>query len=62
MYSKRVALKEIAENNDHNLNISRYVSNGQKEAGSTWRATHAQLVEIENRIGAATTKLDFCHF
>lgn len=55
-YSKRVTLEEIAEKNDYNLNISRYVSNGQKEAEIDLAATHAELVDIEKKIHTATTK------
>jgi type I restriction enzyme M protein len=55
-YSKRVALKEIAEKNDYNLNISRYVSTAQKETEIDLAATHAQLVKIENELRQATAK------
>jgi type I restriction enzyme M protein len=54
-YSRRVAMKEIAEN-DYNLNISRYVSAAQSEAEIDLLATHAQLVRIETEIRAATRK------
>lgn len=55
-YSKRVALREIAEKNDYNLNISRYVSTAQPEPEIDLAATHTKLVEIENTLRAATTK------
>jgi type I restriction enzyme M protein len=54
-YSKRVTMKEIAEN-DFNLNISRYVSTAQAETEVDLAATHADLVEIESAIRKATTK------
>ena len=54
-YSRRVSMKEIAEN-DYNLNISRYVSTAQQEVEIDLTATHAELVEIEKTIRKATTK------
>lgn len=54
-YSRRVAMKEIAENN-YNLNIPRYVSTAGKEAAIDLAATHRNLVAIEHDILAATTK------
>src|SRR5262249_31131082 len=55
-YSRRVTLKEIAEKNDYNLNISRYVSTAQKEPEVDLLATHRQLVDIEAEIQAAKKK------
>ena len=55
-YSKRVTLKEIAEKNDYNLNISRYVSTAQKETEIDLAATRADLVKIENELRKATAK------
>jgi type I restriction enzyme M protein len=55
-YSKRVTLKEIAEKNDYNLNISRYVSTAQKEAEINLQATHKQLMDIEAEIRAASER------
>jgi len=54
-YSRRVDLKEIAEN-DYNLNISRYVSTAQQEKEIDLTATHGELRKIENAIREATTK------
>ena len=54
-YSRRVAMKEIAEN-DYNLNISRYVSTAEAEAEIDLGATHAELVRIEGEIRVATAK------
>jgi type I restriction enzyme M protein len=54
-YSKRVSMKEIADN-DYNLNISRYVSTAQAEEEIDLSATHAQLVEIEKAIKTARDK------
>jgi type I restriction enzyme M protein len=55
-YSKRVTLMEIAEKNDYNLNISRYVSTAQKEAEIDLAATHDELVKIERDIREATNR------
>ena len=55
-YSKRVALQEIAEKNDYNLNISRYVSTAQPEPEIDLAATHAKLVEIDGTLRAATAR------
>ena len=54
-YSRRVAMKEIVEN-DFNLNISRYVSTAQAEAEVNLTDIHARLVNIENDIRTATAK------
>ena len=54
-YSRRVKMKEIAEN-DYNLNISRYVSTAQQEAEIDLSATHQQLVEIDKAIKKATAE------
>ncbi|HEX3525493.1 MAG TPA: type I restriction-modification system subunit M [Thermoanaerobaculia bacterium] len=54
-YSRRVELKEIAKN-DYNLNISRYVSTAQAEVEIDLKATHAELISIENDIRTATAK------
>jgi type I restriction enzyme M protein len=54
-YSKRVAIKEIVEN-DYNLNISRYVSTAQPEPEIDLAANHAKLMEIEGAIRTATAK------
>jgi type I restriction enzyme M protein len=55
-YSKRVTLKEIAEKNDYNLNISRYVSTAKPEAEIDLAANHARLVEIDKEIRDATAR------
>ncbi len=54
-YSRRVEIKEIAEN-DYNLNISRYVSTALQEVEIDLAATHRKLVEIEETIQKATAK------
>jgi type I restriction enzyme M protein len=54
-YSRRVEMSEI-ENNDYNLNISRYISTAQAEEEIDLKATHAELVEIEKGIKAARDK------
>jgi type I restriction enzyme M protein len=54
-YSRRVAMEEI-EKNDFNLNISRYISTAVGEAEIDLSAIHAELVEIEITIQAATAK------
>ena len=56
-FSRRVKLKEIAEN-DYNLNITRYVSLAQEEVQIDLKANHAKLVEIEKDIDVAKTKLN----
>lgn len=44
------------EKNDFNLNIFRYLSTAVGEAEISLEATHAELVEIEKAIRAATEK------
>lgn len=51
-YSRRVGMKEIEEN-DFNLNISRYVSTAEAEEEIDLKATHVELVRIEQEIRAA---------
>lgn len=51
-YARRVALEEI-ENNDYNLNISRYVSTAESEREIELADVHLQLVDIEKRIAKA---------
>ena len=51
-YSRRVGMKEIEEN-DFNLNISRYVSTAEAEEEIDLKATHDELVAIEKEIQAA---------
>ncbi len=55
-YSKRVTLKEIAEKNDYNLNISRYISTAEREKEIDLAATHAELVKLDETIRNATAK------
>ena len=54
-FSRRVKMKEIQEN-EYNLNISRYVSTAKDEAEIDLAATHRQLVEIEKEIETAKSK------
>lgn len=54
-YSRRVPMNEI-ENNDFNLNISRYVSTAKEEEQIDLQAVHSQLSNIEKRIVEATDK------
>lgn len=54
-YSRRVELKEIAENG-YNLNISRYVSTAEDEVEIDLHAVHAKLVSIGSDIRAATAE------
>lgn len=54
-YARRVTMEEIEEN-DYNLNISRYVSTAEPEEQIDLAATHKELVEIEKEIRQATAK------
>ncbi|PWC51185.1 type I restriction endonuclease subunit M [Azospirillum sp. TSA6c] len=54
-YSKRVSMERIAEEG-YNLNISRYISTAVGEEEIDLAATQQELVEIEQRIQAATSK------
>jgi type I restriction enzyme M protein len=54
-YSKRISMELIAEEG-YNLNISRYISTAISEAEIDLATTHAELIEIENTILAATRK------
>ncbi len=51
-YSRRVAMKEIVEN-DYNLNISRYISTAEAEKDIDLRAVHADLEAIALTIDEA---------
>lgn len=51
-YSRRVGMEEI-EQNDFNLNISRYVSTAEAEEEIDLKSTHGELVNIEKEIQAA---------
>jgi type I restriction enzyme M protein len=55
-YSRRVEMKVIEEENDFNLNISRYVSTAEAEEEIDLKATHGELVKIEKEIQAARDK------
>ena len=52
-YSRRVSAEEI-EQNDFNLNISRYVSVAKPEPGIDLEETYNNLVELEKRTAQAT--------
>ena len=54
-YSRRVAMQEIAEN-DHNLNIARYVSTAEAEEEIDLATVHSELVDIEKKLQDATTR------
>ncbi|MDY3555219.1 SAM-dependent methyltransferase [Gemmata sp. JC717] len=54
-YARRVGMKEI-EANEYNLNISRYVSTAEQEGDVKLEEVHAELVEIEKTLRAATEK------
>ena len=54
-YARRVEMKEIEEN-DFNLNISRYVSTAMPEPEIDLKANHAELVAAEKEIKAAKDK------
>ena len=54
-YARRVGMDEI-EDNDFNLNISRYVSTAKAEVQIDLAATHKDLVKIEKQIQQSTAK------
>ena len=56
-YSRRVSLKEIQEN-DYNLNITRYVSLAQEEPRIDLAANQAKLNDIGSSIKASTEKFN----
>ena len=56
-YSRRVSLKEIQEN-DFNLNITRYVSLAQEEVQINLAENHQQLVDIEKSIKESKDKFN----
>lgn len=56
-YSRRVSLKEIAEN-DYNLNITRYVSLAQEEVQIDLSENHAKLLDIEAKIKVSKEKVN----
>lgn len=52
-FSRRVSMAEIEEN-DFNLNISRYVSTATAEEEIDLAAVHAKLVALDEKIATAT--------
>jgi type I restriction enzyme M protein len=54
-YASRVSMKKIEEN-DYNLNISRYVSTAVAEEKIDLEKVNAELEEIEKRIKSSTIK------
>ncbi len=54
-YSRRVAMAEIEEN-DFNLNISRYISTAKAEVQIDLQVVNAELVNLEESIVASTDK------
>ena len=54
-YSRRVTMAEI-EQNDYNLNISRYVSTSKTEEIIDLKATHIKLIDIEKKAKDAVDK------
>ncbi len=52
-YARRVSMAKI-ENNDFNLNISRYVSTAEPEPEIDLAAVHAQLAKVEEQITGAS--------
>ncbi|WP_257265311.1 type I restriction-modification system subunit M [Endozoicomonas sp. ONNA2] len=55
-YSRRVSLETIAEKNDYNLNISRYVSTAKAEKIGDLGEIHARLVEINKQASEAAER------
>ena len=54
-YSMRVSMERI-EKEGYNLNISRYVSTAEIEEEIDLGAVHSQLVSLEQKINAATSR------
>jgi len=54
-YSRRVAMAEI-EQNDFNLNISRYISTAKAEEQIDLQVVNAELVALEQKIVASTDR------
>lgn len=52
-YARRVSMQEIAEKNDFNLNISRYVSTAETEAEIDLAEVNKNLQDINRRIAEA---------
>ncbi|MGC8925503.1 MAG: N-6 DNA methylase, partial [Calditerrivibrio sp.] len=54
-YSRRVRMEEI-EQNDFNLNITRYVSTAQAEAEIDLKQVHREITDLTHKIEAARTR------
>jgi type I restriction enzyme M protein len=54
-YARRVAMAEIEEN-DYNLNISRYISTAMAEEEIDLAVVHSTLLEVEKKIDDSTKK------
>ncbi|MGB9731376.1 type I restriction-modification system subunit M [Calditerrivibrio nitroreducens] len=54
-YSRRVRMEEI-EQNDFNLNITRYVSTAQAEAEIDLKQVHREIADLTHKIEAARTR------
>lgn len=54
-FSRRVSMQEI-EDNEFNLNISRYISTAEPEEDVDLAAVHAELTAIDARIAEATAR------
>ena len=55
-YSKRVSAQDIAEKNNYNLNISRYISTHKPEPDIILSDVHKRLVSLDKDIKAATAR------
>ena len=53
-YSRCVSMQEIKEENDYNLNISRYVSTAKPEKIISLEEVNAELLDIEQKIKKST--------
>jgi type I restriction enzyme M protein len=53
-YSQRVSMEDIAEKNDYNLNISRYVSTALPEPIIDLGTVNSDLIELEKKIQQST--------
>jgi type I restriction enzyme M protein len=54
-YSKRVTMERIQQE-DYNLNISRYISTAKQEEEIDLEAVHKELVALQSQINEATLK------
>ena len=55
-YSRRVSVEEIAERNDYNLNLSRYISAAKPEPEIKLDEVHTKLSDIQKTIHKASKK------